>query len=106
MEPHGLAWVLMQTNTCHSDSGASAHLKQSFFAKISRGGNDLSRIHNLKVPVHKIQFCFMMSVVEFQNYSFVLWRQIQQTSYVVAIAQTQTFALQVAPKIVLEIYPT
>jgi hypothetical protein len=48
----------------------------------------------------------MMSVVEFQNYSFVLWRQIQQTSYVVAIAQTQTFALQVAPKIVLEIYPT
>jgi hypothetical protein len=78
MEPHGLSWDLMQTSTCYSDSGASAYLKQSFFAESNGGGKELSYIYNAKVPVHKIQFYFNMSVVEFINNSFVLWMQIQR----------------------------
>ena len=32
--------------------------------------SDLSSIHDVKVPVHKIQFCLMISLVEFINSSF------------------------------------
>jgi hypothetical protein len=59
-----------------------------------------SLAHPMKIPVHKIQPCFTISVLEFVNDSETTWIQMQQFC---CFSMQKYFVAQVEPAIILNV---
>ena len=97
----------MQTSTCYSQRfHVPTEMNPVFITKQNECAVCCSFVHPVKVPVHKIQFCFTSCIVEYVNLiCLTVTAGVAVVLRVLAVTQTHSLAFQIVPEIFLEMLP-
>jgi len=106
---YGYAWdySYVQTSTCYSQRfHIPTEMKPVFITKQNECGVCCSCVHPVKVPVHRIQFCFTTCIIKYVKLiCLAVTAAVAVVLQLLAVTRTHSLAFQVMPEIFLEMSP-